>query len=287
MVLNTVIDKKEYYIARKGILKPLPMDFQLLKKVFLQIYQKFEDDLYFKEATGYNCVDKGVIRGLWGSDIEAFVYLKLKMLNIWPIQKNIENHDEPTLFTVIEFLYDYVSEPINKWYHKWDKCGWHCSEYDKDKGKGVYRSEINELLKDYGRGYQLSNDGKILEVAPKGLEPLFEETTQTDDPNNIDNRVKTAISKYIIYGATIHDKKDAVRSLADVLEFLRKEGYKLSSKDDDDLFKIINGFDIRHHNRSRQSGYDRDIWYDWMFYTFLASIHVLLKVRMNRDGGII
>jgi len=107
-------------------LKPEPMDFQLLKKVFLRIYREFEDDLYFQEATGYHCVDVGEVHGSWGcgnSDIEASIYLELGMCDIWPIEKNIENYDEPALFTVIEFLYDYVSEPTDKRYHSWNNCG--------------------------------------------------------------------------------------------------------------------------------------------------------------------
>lgn len=87
------------------------------------------------------------------------------------------------------------------------------------------------------------------------------------------------LSKYRRYSATIDDKKDAVRTLADVLEFLRREGIKLSDKGDDDLFRIINRFDIRHHNREQQGDYDKEVWYDWMFYTFLSSINVLLKLE--------
>lgn len=274
--------ERNYYAVRKGISKPEPMDFHMLKKVFLHVFTEFEiKSFLFREATGYVCVDSGEILGLWGREIETYIYLKLRMNNIWPIQKYIEKYDEPILFTVIEFLYDYVSEPQYKKYHDWDNCGWHTSEYDKSKGKEVYRSKINEILKDYGQGYQLSNDGEILDVAPTGLEPLFEDKIQTDDPTNIDNRIRIAVSKYRRYSATIDEKKDAIRSLADVLEFLKKEGHKLPSKDDSDLFAIINGFDIRHHNKSQQSGYDRDIWYDWMFYTFLSSINVLLKFRDN------
>lgn len=277
------MDKRNYYAARKGILKPTLMDLQLLKKVFSQIYQEFEDNLYFQEATGYHCVDRGEIRGLWGSDIEAFIYLKLRMNNIWPIQKNIENYDEPTLFTVVEFLHDYVSEPLNKWYHEWDQCGWHCFEFDRDKGREKYRMRMNEILKDYGRGYQLSSDGEILEIAPTGLEPIFEEIVQTDAPENIDTRIQNAISKYRRYDATSYDKREAIRCLADVLEFLKKDEIRLPSKDDSDLFRIINGFDIRHHNKFQQGKYDKDIWYDWLFYTFLSSINVILKLKSKRD----
>ena len=45
------------------------------------------------------------------------------------------------------------------------------------------------------------------------------------------------LSLSIGYSATIDDKKDAVRTLADVLEFLRKEGIRLPDKDDDVLFQ--------------------------------------------------
>jgi len=131
-------------------------------------------------------------------------------------------------------------------------------------------------------GYELSSDGEILEIAPTGLEPLFEEIVETDDPENIDMRRQNAISKYMKYGATTSDKKDAIRELAGVLEFLKKSGIRLQKKDESDLFRIINNFDIRHHNKSQQGEYDKEIWYGWMFYTFLSSINVLLKLKVEK-----
>ncbi|MEA1945122.1 MAG: hypothetical protein U9N07_07315 [Euryarchaeota archaeon] len=275
------MDNKKYYAARKGILKPEPADFQLLKNVFLRIYREFEHDHYFEEAAGYDYVSISIprTRGRWGcgdSDIKESVYLELGM-DIWPIEENIEWYDEPTLFTVIEFLYDNVSEKFGGLL-----VGFH---YDQGKGREKYRARINEILKYYDPEYELSSDGEILEIAPTGLEPIFEEIVQTDDPENIDMRIQSAISKYMKYGATISDKKDAVRALADVLEFLKKSGIRLQKKDESDLFKIINNFDIRHHNKSQQGEYDKEIWYDWMFYTFLSSINVLLKLKGGENGN--
>ena len=274
------MERRDYYATRKGISKRMKIDFPKLKKIFLQIYHVFEDELYFQEATGYYCVDYEEQRGLWGSNIEAFIFLKLKMENIWPIQENISNFDEPTLFTIIEFLYDYVSKPMNKWYHEWDRCGWHCTKFDRNEGRDEYRKEINIILEDYRRGYQLSINGEILEIAPTGLEPIYEEVIQTCDPENIDTRIENAILKYRRYGATSYDKKEAIRSLADILEFLKKDGIRFPSKDDSDLFRIINGFDIRHHNKFQQGEYNKDVWYNWMFFTFLSSINALIKLGM-------
>lgn len=277
------MENRKYYAARNGLQKSIQMDFLTFKKVFLHIFKKLEENFIFREATGYYCVDEGNILGIWGNDIEAHIFLKLRMDNIWPIHENIEAYDEPTLFTIIEFLYDYASEPQSKHYHDWNGCGYHTYDYDKEKGRDNYRNTINEILKEYDKGYQLSTDGEIIEIAPTGLEHLIEETPQTEDPDNLDNRFKIAITKYLRYGATIDEKKDAIRSLADVLEYLRKDGCKLESKDDDDLFKIINGFDIRHHHKFQHGDYEVDIWYDWFFYTFLSSIYVLLKLNKKSN----
>ena len=99
------MDNNKYYAERKGILKPEPADFQLLKKVFLRTYREFKHDNQFEEAAGYDYGGYGP-PGRWGfedSDIKESVYLELGM-DIWPIEENIEWYDEPTLFTVIEFL---------------------------------------------------------------------------------------------------------------------------------------------------------------------------------------
>lgn len=116
---------------------------------------------------------------------------------------------------------------------------------------------MNSLLKDYKSGYELSESGQILECPPNGFEPIFQEIEKTNDPANFDDRVNTAIAKFRRYRATMDDKKDAVRTLADVLEYLRKSGIKLPNKDDDTLFNIINNFDIHHHNREQQGGIKR------------------------------
>ena len=270
--------EKVYYSERKGMVNPIQIDFSTFKRFFLHTFNFFDDKFYFREATGYSCVD-GYIHGHWGSDVESYIFMKLKMTDIWPIKDNIEMYDETTLFTIIEFLYDYVSEPQKIVNHTWDNCGLHTDDYDKEIGRKNYREEVNKILKNYDIGYQLSLDGEVLEITPEGFEELIEEIPQTDDSSNIDDRIKTSVSKYFKYGSTIDVKKDAIRVLADVLEYLKKEGHTLDSKDDSDLFNIMNNYDIRHHNKFQKNDYNVHIWYDWFFYNFLSSIYVILKSK--------
>lgn len=138
-------------------------------------------------------------------------------------------------------------------------------------------NDINDIFKIDKVGYEIV-DGKILKLSLPGFETLIKEAIETNDPESIDLRVKYAISKFSHYNSSIEDKKEAVRKLADVLEYLREGGIRLPKDDDNTLFNIINNFDIRHLNRKQQTDYDKDIWYDWMFYTFLSSINVLLKL---------
>jgi hypothetical protein len=138
--------------------------------------------------------------------------------------------------------------------------------------------DINTIFKKDKIGYEIV-DRRINKTSLPGFETLVSETFETSDPNNIDFRIQSAISKYFYYDSSIEDKKDAIIKLAGVLEYLRDNGIKLPKKDDDDLFNIMNNFDIRHHKKIQQRDYDKDIWYDWLFYTFLASINVLLKLN--------
>jgi hypothetical protein len=52
----------------------------------------------------------------------------------------------------------------------------------------------------------------------------------------------------------------------------------ITNKDDGDLFNIANNFGIRHHRIDQKTGYDQQIWIEWMFYYFLATINSVVKL---------
>ena len=142
---------------------------------------------------------------------------------------------------------------------------------------------VNSVLRFYDGGYELTKSGEIHKLSPFGFETLIGEAIKTNEPEKIDSRVNSAILKYSHYGSSIEERKEAILKLAGVLEYLKERiknnGEYFADKDDDALFNIINNFDIRHHKQMQQDQYNKDAWYDWMFYTFLASIYTLLKLN--------
>jgi hypothetical protein len=90
--------------------------------------------------------------------------------------------------------------------------------------------------------------------------------------------VQAAVLQYRRHGATLDDRRHAVRDLADVLEYLRPNVKAfLTSSDEADLFNLANNFGIRHCNDRQKTDYDSALWLSWMFYYYLATIHVVLR----------
>jgi len=263
-------------------LYPQSIDLTMFRRLFLEFYKKFLGRDYFQEAFGYDCTDAGEISGTLGFDIGAQMFLKIRKPNLYPIFDKCSEYTEDDLFDVIEFLYDYVSKPIEGEYHSWNLCGWHYHTFDKQAGKNEFRDEINFIIKDYEDGFELSKSGEILIKGDFGLDSLFQANIPSNDNENVVIRMQAAQNKFRRYRATIEDRRDAIRDLADVLEFIRPKLKTVITKaDEKDLFNIANNFGIRHHNEKQKTNYEQAIWYSWIFYYYLATIHAILRLIEN------
>jgi hypothetical protein len=271
---------KPYYSVRTGK-NPLADSFDLdtVRTLFRNVFIHFEDEGYFQEALGYVCVDTGFTSGTLGQDIEGVLLIELRKKNLTPIRAKIESYTEDDMFDMIEFLYENCSKPIERHWHSWSECGWHCSTFEREPGKSEFREKTNKILALYDKGYELSNDGEILSLADTGLDALFEAPLPTVDQQNVSVRVEVARTKFRRYRSSMDERRDAIRDLADVLEYLRPQLKQVLTKEDEsDLFNIANNFGIRHHRQGQKTDYDKPIWYSWLFYYYLATIHAAVRL---------
>lgn len=275
--------KRNYYSVRTGKITPdEQVNFEVLKKLFSITYNKLNADGYFQKYFGIDCQD-GYIPGELGEEIDAVMFVNLRKENLYPIWKNLPNYTEDDFFDVIEFLHDHCSKGINGHYHNWNNCGYHYEEFNDIEGQKYFRETLNPILREYKDGFDISDSGEILILSDNGLSNLFEADIPTNDKENISNKINSAILKFRRHKSTLDDRREAIRELADVLEYLRPSIKQyLNKKDENDIFNIANNFGIRHHNKDQQTEYDKSIWYSWIFYYYLATLHAVLRMTNSK-----
>ena len=244
-------------------LKGFPLD--EFKELFEKVFDKFKRDCYFDEHLYYK----------HSEDTKLEILLKTRKKNLWPIEDHISLYNEDDLFDIMEFLYTNVSKPVEGDYDNYDN--WQWETFNKIEGQNEYVEKINEVLCLYEKSFEMSEDGVILLKTEKGFDQIFKADIPTND-EDIKNRLESAIRQYRTHRSTIDDRRQAVRDLVDVLEYLRPKVKSFITKNDEkDLFNIANNFGIRHHNDKQKTDYDASLWLSWMFYFYLSTIHVILR----------
>ena len=267
----------KYYSQRAGTnpnLNGLPIEDTV--ELFSRVYLQLEIDGYFDEAFGFWCVDADYIEGNV-KDIKLEILLTIRKKNLWPISEYASSYNEDDFLDVIEFLYQYVSKPIDGTMHSYNECGMHWETFNKKDGQNLFREKINTVLEHYKNKFELSQNGEVLHKPEEGFEQIFNADVPSKDSNIVD-RINAATTNFRRHGSSLDDRRQAVRDLADVLEYLRPQVQELlTNKDENDLFNIANNFGIRHHNDKQKTTYDAAIWLSWMFYFYLSTIHVVLR----------
>jgi len=278
--------REQYYSQRNNkddsTIKNL--DLKMLSELFLAIYHHFYDKAYFEENIGYYNSSNGFHNEYFGKlgsdkDISSLLFRKLRKKEIWPIYNYINSYSEDTLFDIIEFCYDNISSPIYE--KKQNHLGFEVDiivKYDSLKGKNEFRDEVNKQLSDYKDGFELDKFGNIVSKTEKGLENIFEVEIPTED-EKIKSKIEESIKQFRKRGASLSERNDAVKKLADVLEHLKPKLQNVISKSDEkDLFNIANNFGIRHMNEKQKYNYDQSVWLSWMYYFYLSTIYAVLNL---------
>jgi hypothetical protein len=274
---------RRYYSVRTGK-HPYGSNVPLsvLAALLYATYGQLAEAGYFQQHFGYSCVDSGDVPGKLGGDIGSALLFHLRRDSLWPFPEKFAGLSEDELFDLVEFLHDHVSKPIDGYHHTYAQCGWHYDTFDPKTGQAEYRERVNLLLESYKGGFEVSDQGEVRELPQPGTSPLLAASLPSSDAN-VTARVESAIEKFRRYRSTATERRDAIRDLADVLEYLRPQlKLVLAKQDEADLFNIANNFAIRHHNQQQKSDYDASIWLSWMFYFYLATIHATMRMLQKK-----
>jgi hypothetical protein len=160
---------RRYYSLRTGCnAGAITLDLPTLKKLWNGRVNVFFRKEYFQGAFGKDCVDDAGAPGEIGDDIEGHILLKIRKTNLWPIHQHLDRYTEDDLFDMTEFLFDCVSKPSGGHHHSFSGCGWHYAEFDKSTGRREFCAAMNEIFRDYGSGYELSDDGEVISAVDLG-----------------------------------------------------------------------------------------------------------------------
>jgi hypothetical protein len=272
---------RRYYSSR---IKPKSLNLEELQLKLQVLYLFFRDKDYFKqkaEITKDNLPE--------AINYEAVLELGFQPFPItrWPPEYTTEDH----IFDTLEFLYDRVSKP-GEWVNMTSDTSWNYYDYDSYNdsiGQEEFRKRANSFLADYKTGFELTKEGIILAIGTDGLQQIFNAEIIPYDEENVDNKVRNAIAKWRNRHLSLSEKKEAIRELADVFEWLKKTrelGTVLASKDESALFDLANSFAIRHHNPNQKNNYDQSIWYAWMFHFYLATYHAAIRLLIKKETNL-
>ncbi len=216
-----------YYSQRAGS-HPNPdgLSFSDIVDLFKRVYMQLEEDGYFTEAFGFDCVDAGRLEGEI-KDVGLEILLSVRKNHLWPITVKAADYNEDDLFDMIEFLHQHVSKPIDGTFHSWNNCGMHWTAFNKAEGQKEYQDRVNRVLVHYEKKFELSIRGEVLIKADPGFDRMFAADVPTSDAK-VGDRVDAAVLRFRRHGSTFDDRRQAVRDLADVRVFsasLRCRGY--------------------------------------------------------------
>ena len=131
----------------------------------------------------------------------------------------------------------------------------------------------------------MTKDGRILAIGEHGLQHILSAEIVPYDEKNVDSKVRSAIAKWRNRQLSMSEKREAIRELADVFEWLKKTKRLetvLDTKDESAIFDIANNFAVRHHNPKQKVNYDPAIWYPWMFHFYLATYHAAVRLLVKK-----
>lgn len=283
---------KRYYSARRNPKPEVPLTLTHTKAGYAKVVADLAGTAYFHEAFGSSCVDDADDPAEQGQ--HRLTDLLATDRSMWPLAgadgepTGVERDWPEDLFLdVVEALHDMVARPRWRGWHDYAQ-EWDYADFARTPGQAVYRWKVNELLARSQIPLRLadagSDRGRLVHAPDDARDELLRRAQQSPEPKMRD-LVDHAVVQFRGRGATFLAKREATKTLADVLE--HRKGLlqaELFRKDEDALFHIANAFEIRHFNERQKGDYD-PAFLDWVFWWYLATIELTDRLLARQVPG--
>ncbi|XMN04664.1 hypothetical protein ACK8N7_00600 [Streptomyces griseobrunneus] len=250
------------------------------RRDFERIISNFADSGYLVEVFGEECVDDSAEL----PDASRVIEHRLGIPGLWPLTP--VTWDEDTFFGLIEVFHDFVSRPRTRRYHSYSGCGWHHSEFHNGPARILYRSKVNELLREAGIEYELAAEGedlgRLVAITDDARSALVHQALTGSAPD-ITARVRHAVALFRGRDAAAEGKRSAIVTLAGILEERRSLLKDQLGKDEGALFEIANRYDLRHRKADQRGDYD-EAFLDWIFWWYLGTVELTNRLIASRTG---
>ena len=216
----------------------------------------------------------------------------------WPTWKE-RLPEQGQLFDLVEFLYEHAALPKSHSYHAFYQHS-HL-DYDQEKGRAKFATEINRLFERRGIAFELVN-GEITRIAPTGLQEALAAAVFRTGDKQLDGLLETAREKFL--NKSLNIRKEGLEKLWDAWERLKtiepgkdkkaqtKAILDKASREPNfrqrlevetlELTEIGNSFMIRHTETNKTPIMD-SAHVDFLFQRMFAIIRLLLK-KTERGG---
>ncbi|MFD5192811.1 hypothetical protein ACFWMU_32665 [Streptomyces sp. NPDC058357] len=282
--LRRAVEPRPYWPQRQG--RGLSHDGSTprdSRRDFERIVSDFADSGYLVEVFGEDCVDDPT--ELSDADASRVIERRLGIPDLWPLSP--ATWDEDTFFGLIEVFHDLLSRPRTRRFHSYAGCGWHHSEFHNGPARLLYRSKVNELLREVGIEYELAAEGedlgRLVAVTDDARSALVDHALTGSTPD-ITARVRHAVALFRARGAAAESKRSAIVALAGILEERRALLKEQLGKDEGALFDIANRYDLRHRRADQRGDYD-EAFLDWIFWWYLGTVELSNRLIASRIGG--
>lgn len=242
---------------------------------YFDLLDRLQETGYFPKALPKECPDE------WTQpeEVRNRIRRATKLDLPWPMSSaDRHNLSEAAFYTLVEYFHDQAQRPRSTYHHNFSDCGTHYQDHNIQSGQSVYRWQVNDLFQTHSLPLRLGNTGAELGRLVRHFAFPLDDLAASEVVGRAEDQhdeVAHAVRLFRSRTATITDKRAAVVMLYGELEPRRRSLEKnVSKKDEADLFRIANQFNIRHRDKSQQIDYGEE-FLDWTFWTCLATIRLL------------